>query len=121
MSTREIIKELEKQKSMLGTSVFDVDLLEKYLNLSATYKADIPETIDYNIHGVGSIKNITDKFQRLNPYKFTKPNFIRIKGSWSVFTIITRKTDLPVNVSVEQSHVKTHHKTPRYHVIDKAA
>ncbi len=117
MTTREIISELEKQKAVLGTSVFDVDLLEKYLKLSA---ANV-EMIDIDIHGISSTKQIVDRFKRLAPYKFARPNFLRIKGEWSVLTAITHKTDLPVNISVEKDSVKRHQKMPRYHKIDKAA
>ncbi len=117
MTTREIIKELEKQKAMLGTGVFDIELLEKYLNLSA---AEV-EKLNIDVHGIGSTKQIVNRFQRLKPYKFTKPNFIRIKGEWSVLTTITHKTDLPVNIIVEKDYVKKHQKMPRFHKIDKAA
>ena len=101
MTNREIIQELERQKSLLGTSFFDERLLEKYLNLSATKREG---TMEIAVHGIGSLEKLNHKLTKMYPFEYAKPRFNRIKGAWPNLIAIAKKTDLPVNITIESDN-----------------
>ncbi len=104
MTTRELIKELEKQKAMLGDSFFDVELLEKYLNLST--KENKPEKIHFEIHGIISPEQLANRLKRLYPYKNADQRFNRARAPWHVLFAIANKPDAPVNVDIAKTYTK---------------
>lgn len=115
MTTREIIKELEKQKEMIGNGFFDQELLEKYLTLSASHNQEPKENrVDISVHGIGDLNYINNQLEKIYPYTTVKPSFTKARGKWYTLYAIARKTDVPVTISIKQTADKQYQKTPIY-------
>lgn len=115
MTTRELIKELEKQKDMIGTGFFDQELLKKYLTLSASHAQEPEEDeIEIPIHGISNLNYISNQLEKIYPYATVKPSFTKARGQWYTLYAIARKTDVPVTISIKQTSEKQYQKTPIY-------
>lgn len=115
MTTSELIKELEKQKEMIGNGFFDQDLLEKYLTLSASHIQEPEEDrLDVQIHGISDLSYINNQLTKIYPYSTVKPSFTKARGQWYTLYAIAKKTDVPVTLTIKQTTEKQYQKTPIY-------
>lgn len=118
MTNRELIEELQRQKSLIGTEIFDEKLLEQYLTLSATKESETIESYESNvtvidIYGIESLNEINNTLDRLEPFELkTEGNgFRQAQAPWITLYTIARKTGDKVPLSIAQTTHKQYQKT----------
>lgn len=118
MTNRELIEELQRQKSLIGTEIFDEGLLEQYLTLSTIKERKMEESYENNvividIYGIESLRAISNTLDRLGPFELkTKGNgFRQAQAPWITLYTIARKTGDKVPLSISPSSHKQYQKT----------